>query len=461
MRFLVIEDDDCFAKILVNALQDRNYLVERACDGASARQYLAANRYDLLLVDVKLPDIDGRDFCRELRQCHLTVPIIFLTAYGSSHDWVRGLDSGADSYLSKPVDWPKLFAAIRALLRRSGHEVPEDFESGLHYGDLRLEFQSCAIYYRDRLLDLTPKQYLLLECFLRQPERVFDCQMLLERIYELDSASKSLDAVRSHIRNLRRQLEPVGLGDLIETVYGLGYRLNPEIGQSPSAPPLPLTDARAVQLQAQLESYWQEVQPSLEQDFALLADWSQQLAACAEQLPRVQQQVHNLKGLLGTLRREAAAEAAAELEQWLDGTSLLAGADSLAAKLDRLRAAIAPPPDLLVVSDDCPFNVDLQQIALQRRLRLRLAEREAGDSKLQQIAALQPQVLLLKSGSAQFWSVALAIAAACQPRPTFLLADQQPADLPAALKHAVCLPPSLNCTQILDRVQQAIAAGDR
>ncbi|NJO19315.1 MAG: response regulator transcription factor [Spirulinaceae cyanobacterium RM2_2_10] len=149
MRILVVEDDKRFANMLVEMLQERNYVVEWAADGQAARQLLAYQDYDLLILDVNLPDINGTELCHQLRQQGTETPILFLSAWDSSDDRVRGLDAGGDKYLAKSVDLRQLFADIRAMLRRVEHDLIV-FLPELCCGDLRLDLQSRETYYGDR-----------------------------------------------------------------------------------------------------------------------------------------------------------------------------------------------------------------------------------------------------------------------------------------------------------------------
>ena len=341
MRLLIVEDDNRFAQTLLEVLKEQNYVVERAASQVEAHLFLENQDYDLLILDVGLPDGDGRDFCQALRQKGFRRPILCLTARDTSDDRVRGLDAGADDYLPKPVQWRELFAKIRALLRRSGHEVPEDFVTELRCGELRLDLQTRKTYYGDHPLALTPTQTLLLECFLNRPRQVMSWQTLADRIYGFNSEPKAADTVRSHLRSLRQQLKTVGLEKLIVTDYGVGYHLDGEAVRLMGG----VLESKTEHLQTELERAWQRYQASVGDDLTRLAAFHQQLAACGEQLPQMQQLAHDLKGLLGSVLPPAAATAATgaavELEQVLKQPDLLFRLLDLEHQLGRLRTAVA------------------------------------------------------------------------------------------------------------------------
>ena len=224
MKILVVEDDELVADVLAVVLSNQNYAVETANDGDRAWDLIEAFNYDLILSDVMLPGVDGISLCRKIRSRGLQVPILLLTGCDNSHDKAVGLDAGADDYLVKPFDSEELLARVRALLRRG--EVTS--QPVLEWGELRLDPTSCEVSYRTEILSLTPKEYALLELFLRNSRRVFSCGMILEHLWSYDDTPGE-EAVRTHIKGLRHKLKTVGAsGDLVETVYGIGYRLKPQ-----------------------------------------------------------------------------------------------------------------------------------------------------------------------------------------------------------------------------------------
>ncbi|WP_414519126.1 response regulator [Nostoc sp. PCC 9305] len=223
MKILVVEDDELSAYSLTTVLTNQNYAVEVATDGDAAWNFIQTYDYDLILLDVVLPKLDGISLCRQIRSSGLQMPILLLTGCDSSHEKAIGLDAGADDYVVKPFDAEELIARVRALLRRKGVTS----QPVLEYGGLRLDPSSCEATYAGNLLPLTPKEYALLELFLRNTRRVFSCGMILEHLWCYEDTPQE-EAVRTHIKGLRHKLKAVGApNDLVETVYGIGYRLKP------------------------------------------------------------------------------------------------------------------------------------------------------------------------------------------------------------------------------------------
>jgi len=223
MKILVIEDDEFIAHALMTILTGQNYAVEVARNGQLGWELVEAFDYDLLLLDVVLPKLDGISLCRQIRAKGLQMPILLVTGRDNSHDKAIGLDAGADDYVVKPFDAEELVARVRALLRRGGAIA----QPVLAWGDLRLDPSSCEVTYASKPLLLTPKEYALLELFLRNSRRVFSCGMILEHLWSYEEMPGE-DAVRTHIKGLRHKLKAVGLpSDVVETVYGIGYRLKP------------------------------------------------------------------------------------------------------------------------------------------------------------------------------------------------------------------------------------------
>lgn len=221
MRILVVEDDVQLAEILTEALTDRQYVVDVARDGKAAWDWVEALEYDLIVLDVTLPKLDGVSFCRRLRDRNSSLPVLMLTARDTVADKITGLDAGADDYVVKPFDLQELMARIRALLRRGG----EASTLRLSWGSLRLNSSTYEVTYEERSLYLTPKEYALLELLVSSGRRVLSRSGIIERIWSLEDPPTE-ETVKSHIRSLRMKLRAVGAPeDLIETVHGLGYRL--------------------------------------------------------------------------------------------------------------------------------------------------------------------------------------------------------------------------------------------
>jgi DNA-binding response OmpR family regulator len=222
MRILLVEDDARLAETLAEALTDQLYTVDIAIDGESAWDYAKASDYDLLLLDVMLPDLDGISLCQQLRSQGYQMPILTITARDTVSDKIAALDAGADDYIVKPVDLGELFARIRALLRRGSASLPPI----LKWGELHLDPSSYEVSYANHPLHLTPREYSLLELLLRNSRRVLSRRAIIGHIWPLE-ASPEEDTVKVHIRSLRQKLKAAGSpDDFIETVHSMGYRLN-------------------------------------------------------------------------------------------------------------------------------------------------------------------------------------------------------------------------------------------
>lgn len=221
MRILLVEDDDRIARPLAEDLRHQRYVVETASDGIAGWEYAQAAEYDLILLDLMLPRLDGISLCKRLRASRYLGFVLMLTARDTTTDKVIGLDAGADDYLVKPFELEELAARMRALLRRPS----EIRQPVLRQGELVLNPACHTVTYAENPLDLTPKEYLILEYLLQNPSQVFTPAMLLDKLWEFDRVSGE-NTIKTHITNLRRKLKAAGCqNNLIQTVYGIGYRL--------------------------------------------------------------------------------------------------------------------------------------------------------------------------------------------------------------------------------------------
>lgn len=222
MRILIVEDDERIAESLAEAFTDQHYVVDIATDGQAGWEFVESFTYDLILLDMMLPKLDGISLCRQMRSGGYLMPILLLTARDTISDQVTALDAGADDYVVKPYKLQELMARIRALLRR-GSSMPTILE----WGNLRLDSNSCDVTYKAQSVQITAKEYRLLELFLRRGCRVFSRSAILENLWSFEEPPGE-DTVKAHIKRLRQKLKVVGApDDFIETVYGLGYRLKP------------------------------------------------------------------------------------------------------------------------------------------------------------------------------------------------------------------------------------------
>jgi DNA-binding response OmpR family regulator len=221
MRILLVEDDIRLADTLAEALTDQRYIVDVVTDGEAGWNQVRMLDYDLLLLDVMLPELDGISLCHRLRSHNYSMPVLMLTARDTVSDKINGLDAGADDYVVKPVDLQELFARIRALLRRGNTSSPPILE----WDNLHLNPSTYEVSYGEKMLHLTPKEYGLLELLLRNGRRVLSRSVIIEHVWSLESPPEE-HAVKVHIRSLRQKLKAAGCTeDLIETVHGVGYRL--------------------------------------------------------------------------------------------------------------------------------------------------------------------------------------------------------------------------------------------
>jgi DNA-binding response OmpR family regulator len=222
MKILLVEDDEQLAGALVEVLTDKqNYTVDNAYDGETGWAFIEITSYDLILLDIMLPKLDGISLCQRLRRAGYMTPVLMLTARDTSSDRVMGLDVGADDYVVKPFDLPELFARIRALLRRGNANLSPVLE----WRGVLLDPSSCQVTYGEQLLHLTPKEYSLLNLLLRQKGRLVSRAAIIDRLWTFDDPP-SEETVKVHLKALRKKLKAAGAPvDLVEAVYGFGYRL--------------------------------------------------------------------------------------------------------------------------------------------------------------------------------------------------------------------------------------------
>jgi DNA-binding response OmpR family regulator len=216
----VVEDDRKVAGFIEQGLREEGYAVDVAPDGNEATMLAHVYDYDLVVLDVMLPKKNGLQVATELRREGRKTPILMLTARDATEDVVRGLDAGADDYLTKPFKFDELLARVRALVRRGGSGRSEL----LSYGPIELDRLKHRARIAGQKLDLTPKEFQLLEHFMLRPEEVVRRTDLLEKVWDLHFDPES-NVVDVHVGNLRRKIRALAEIDLIETVRGVGFRL--------------------------------------------------------------------------------------------------------------------------------------------------------------------------------------------------------------------------------------------
>jgi DNA-binding response OmpR family regulator len=221
MRILVVEDEAGIARFLEQGLKETGYTVDVARNGPDGLEYALAYEYDAIVLDIMLPQMNGLDMLKEIRARRVKSPVVLLTARDGVDERVHGLDVGADDYLVKPFAFPELLARIRALLRRP----PLQADGNLHLGDLEMDLPRREVKRAGKLIELSPREFALLEVLLRHPNQVLSRTQILERVWNFDFYSDT-NVVDVYIGYLRRKLDREFDPPLIHTIRGVGFRLS-------------------------------------------------------------------------------------------------------------------------------------------------------------------------------------------------------------------------------------------
>ncbi|MEL7420049.1 MAG: response regulator [Cyanobacteria bacterium J06555_3] len=378
MRILVVDDDEILVDILKRSLASQRHIVDAVEDGQMGWEYLQTGEYELVLLDVNLPGLDGVSLCEKMRSQGYATPILLMTAMNASQNRILGLDAGADDYLTKPLDLEELNARIRALSRR-GKVAPTSI---LNVNGLVLDPSICEVSYQQQPIKLTAKEYSLLEIFLRNPAHVFSRAQILDKIWTFDDPPLE-ESVKAHIKGLRKKLKQAGVVNWIENVYGIGYRLNPNVAQSSQVKADRDSTSVEQEFDRKLEQMWLKHQAKMSERMGVLLEavsivkqdsFSAKLKSDAERA------AHKLAGVLGMFSRDAGTDIAREIETLLRNNSVLDKEQSkqfisLVEDLDSLLELDATATvettaetNLLLISANLQLAKELQQLARTQAL---------------------------------------------------------------------------------------------
>lgn len=223
MRLLIIEDNQRLADLIKTGFEEQGYTADTSTSGREGEELAAANSYDVIVLDLMLPDHDGTEICRNLRRRGVSTPVLMLTALASTENKVSGLEAGADDYLTKPFDFDELLARVRALMRRAQSSEG----ASLNFGGVEMDLVSRRVVRDGREVQLTAKEFSLLEYFMRHPERVLTRTNIGEHVWDLLFQDES-NVIEVYVSRLRNKIDKGFDSPLIHTVVGTGYVLSTE-----------------------------------------------------------------------------------------------------------------------------------------------------------------------------------------------------------------------------------------
>lgn len=349
MKILLVEDDPSVSQFLSNMLSAHRYNVDMAADGLTGLALGTQGEYDSILLDIVVPKLDGLSVCRQLRRQGCQTPILMLTAKDSTEDIVTGLDAGADDYVTKPCNSSQLMARVRALLRRQSSALSSAI---LTWGALRLDLTLIQVTYKQQVIALSPKEYSLLELFLRHPQRIFSRSSIIDRLWSIDE-SPTEAAVTNLIKDLRRKLKAAGMmEELIETVYRLGYRLRvaPTAEREEKEEKANKEKGEKSCLEQEglvlIEQAMQEFKASLAERLAVLDKAARSLCMgniSREQQEQANEEAHRLAGGLGTFGYARGSDLVREIEHLLIQQSVAEQYTQFSQLLAQLKQEIAQP----------------------------------------------------------------------------------------------------------------------
>ena len=219
MRILIVEDEKLLAESLSYLLRAKGFETDIACDGITGEHYAELGIYDLLILDVMMPGLNGYELANRIRAKHDSTPILMLTAKGELEDRIEGLNAGADYYLTKPFDGRELLACVNALLRRHGGEVDE-----LRFGNTRLELAACTLVCGEKRQRLSAHEFDVMRLLMQAKEQILPKDVILSRVWGLDSNAGD-NLVEVYVGFLRKKLKSIGSNVSIESIRFLGYHL--------------------------------------------------------------------------------------------------------------------------------------------------------------------------------------------------------------------------------------------
>ncbi|MFB2833399.1 response regulator [Floridanema evergladense] len=373
MKILLVEDDSVTGELISATLKSHRYIVELATDGQMGLELANIYNYDLIILDVQIPKLDGISLCRQLRSSGSSTPILILTAKDSDNDIVIGLDAGADDYVAKPFEPNQLLARIRALLRRGSVKCESTV---LTYGNLGLDPALAQVKYEEQIVNLRSKEYSLLELFLRHPQRIFSRNAIIDHLWKIDNCP-SEHAVTNLIKDLRRQLKAAGMKEeFIETVYGLGYRVKAQPSQEEKVKKGKADKRDKNQInQVTTESVainriFEHFHSTLEERLKVLAEVVTEggKSVNLEQQKKAKEEAHRLAGSLGTFGYPRGSQIASAIEQLLIRKTLEEQEVSeFSQLLMKLKQELSNPPQLL---EDIPPNLAPQVLLIGEKTEL-------------------------------------------------------------------------------------------
>jgi DNA-binding response OmpR family regulator len=220
IKILIVEDEQRLADILKKQLEEAGFQAETANDGYIGKQLIERNSYNLIILDINLPLINGYDLCREIRKTNRDIPIIMLTAFGTPENKISGFEYGADDYVVKPFDFRELLARINVFLRRSDLNIPESEKIVL--ADLEMDIKTKTVMRAGRKIDLTAKESLLLETFLRNRHKLLTREFIIEKVWGIDF-DPSTNIIDVYVNYLRKKIDRDFEPKLIHTKFGFGF----------------------------------------------------------------------------------------------------------------------------------------------------------------------------------------------------------------------------------------------